>query len=125
MHETLKAAKDGIGLAAPQVGILKQVVVLEVDGIKLELINPEIIDKKGSCEGVEGCLSVKNIEGYVTRPETIKVKAFNRLGEELILTCTGLLCRCICHEIDHLHGILFTDIMNEVYVPKNTRKDNK
>jgi len=108
MYETM-LENDGVGLAGPQVGILKAVAVVEVDGIKLDLVNPEIVERKGEEEGVEGCLSVKNVQGYVVRPSEIVVNAFNRYGEPYSLKCTGMLCRCICHEIDHLHGILFTD----------------
>lgn len=121
MYETM-IENDGIGLAGPQVGILKSVAVVDVDGIKLDLINPEIISTEGECEGIEGCLSVKGVQGYVVRPKTIVVKAFNRYGVEYQLKCSDLLARCICHELDHLRGVLFTDIMTRPYV-KNKKKD--
>lgn len=121
MYETM-IENDGIGLAGPQVGILKSVAVVDVDGIKLDLINPEIISTEGECEGIEGCLSVKGVQGYVVRPQTIVVKAFNRYGVEYQLKCSDLLARCICHELDHLRGVLFTDIMTRPYV-KNKKKD--
>ena len=117
MYETM-VEYDGIGIAAPQVGVIKRAVVIEVNNIKMELINPEITDRKGSEEGIEGCLSVKNIQGYVNRPKTITVKAFDRYGNPYTLTCTGMMARCICHECDHLDGILFTDIMTAIYQPK-------
>lgn len=121
MYETM-VINNGIGLACPQVGILKRVVVVDVDGIKLDMVNPEIISRKGEEDGVEGCLSVPNIQGYVKRPTTITVKAFNRYGEEYTLTAHGMLCRCICHEVDHLDGILFTDIMTGIYTPEKNKK---
>ena len=122
MYETM-LENDGIGLAAPQIGILKSIAVVEVNGIKLDLINPEIIYTEGECEGVEGCLSVKGVNGYVTRPETIVVRAFDRYGVQYELKCTDLLARCICHELDHLRGILFTDIMSRPYVKNNKKAD--
>lgn len=120
MYETM-LENDGIGLAAPQIGILKSIAVVEVNGIKLELVNPEIIYTEGECEGIEGCLSVKGVNGYVTRPETIVVRAYDRFGVQYELKCTDLLARCICHELDHLRGVLFTDIMSRPYV-KNSKK---
>ena len=120
MYETM-VINNGIGLACPQVGILKRVVVVDVDGIKLDMVNPEIISRKGEEEGDEGCLSVTNIQGFVKRPTTITVKAFNRYGEEYTLTAHGMLCRCICHEVDHLDGILFTDIMTGIYTPEKNK----
>lgn len=122
MYETM-LENDGIGLAAPQIGVLKSIAVVEVNGIKLDLINPEIIYEEGECEGIEGCLSVKGVNGYVTRPETIVVRAFDRYGVQYELKCSDLLARCICHELDHLKGVLFTDIMSRPYVPKNKKKD--
>ncbi len=121
MYETM-LLNNGIGLASPQVGVLKRVVVVEVDGIKLDMVNPEIISRKGEETGVEGCLSVPNIQGYVKRPSKITVKAFNRYGEEYTLTATSMLARCICHEVDHLDGVLFTDIMTGVYNPDKKSK---
>jgi len=121
MYETM-ILNNGIGLASPQVGVLKRVVVVEVDGIKLDMVNPEIIARKGEETGVEGCLSVPNIQGYVKRPSKITVKAFNRYGEEYTLTATSMLARCICHEVDHLDGVLFTDIMTGVYSPDKKSK---
>lgn len=122
MYETM-LENDGIGLAGPQVGILKSVAVVEVNGIKLDLVNPEIIYTEGECEGIEGCLSVKGVNGYVTRPKTIVVRACDRYGVEYELKCTDLLARCICHELDHLRGVLFTDIMSRPYEPKKKKKD--
>ena len=124
MYETM-LENDGIGLAAPQVGVLKQIAVVEVNGTKLDLINPEIIYTEGEEEGVEGCLSVPNVNGYVNRPTTIIVRAVDRDNVPFELKCSGLLARCICHELDHLKGVLFTDIMTRPYVPKQNKKDEK
>ena len=122
MYETM-IDHDGIGLAAPQIGILKSIAVVEVNGIKLDLVNPEIIYTEGECEAIEGCLSVKGINGYVNRPQTIIVRACDRYGVEYELKCSNLLARCICHELDHLRGVLFTDIMTRIYEPKKNKKD--
>ncbi|MCH4890258.1 peptide deformylase [Acidaminobacter sp. JC074] len=115
MIETMYAA-DGVGLAAPQVGILKRICVIDIydeTGVKV-LINPEIIEQKGNYLDAEGCLSIPGESGYVERPEYTKVKALNLEGEEYILEGEGLLSRAICHELDHLDGVLFTDKVVEV-----------
>ena len=107
-------ANDGVGLAAPQVGILRRVVVIDVgDGNVYELINPEIISTSGEVVDAEGCLSVPGRRGKVARPEKVTVRAINRKGEECEYTGTGLLARAFCHEIDHLDGILYLDKMIE------------
>jgi len=109
MLDTMYEA-NGVGLAAPQVGILKQVVVIDVseDGdCPIVLINPEIIETDGSQTGNEGCLSVPGKAGVVTRPNYVKVKALNTEMEEVIYEGTELLARAFCHEIDHLHGVLY------------------
>lgn len=108
MAETMRHA-DGVGLAAPQVGILRRVVVIDVGEGLIELINPEIVESSGEQRGAEGCLSIPGIRGEVIRPEKVKVKALNREGEQIEVTGTGLLARALCHEIDHLDGILFID----------------
>ena len=113
MAETMYAA-NGAGLAAPQVGILCRVVVIDVgDGNVYELINPEIISTSGEVVDAEGCLSVPGRRGKVARPEKVTVRAINRKGEECEYTGTGLLARAFCHEIDHLDGILYLDKMIE------------
>lgn len=104
MYET-----GGVGLAAPQVGILKRIVVIDTDDNQHVLINPEILEVSGEQTGYEGCLSVPGKSGVVTRPDHVKVKALNERGEEYILEGDGLLARCICHECDHLDGILYVD----------------
>ena len=109
MAQTMYEA-HGVGLAAPQVGILKRVVVIDVGDGLIELVNPVIIEAKGKNEGSEGCLSIPGEWGIVVRPNKVKVKAQNRYGEEIILKGTDLLARAFCHEIDHLEGILFKDL---------------
>lgn len=108
MAETMYDA-DGVGLAAPQIGILKRIIVIDVGDELIEVINPEIIDSKGEQKGVEGCLSLPNESGKVTRPQWVKVKGLNRYGKEIIIEGTDLLAVAFCHEIDHLNGILFID----------------
>lgn len=108
MADTMYEA-DGVGLAAPQVGILKRIAIIDIgDGI-IELINPEIIDTKGKQTDDEGCLSVINQSGPVTRPYYVKVRAMNRNGQVFEIEGEELLARAFCHEIDHLDGVLFVD----------------
>jgi len=114
MAETLEKS-NGVGLAAPQVGVLRRVVlVLETnvaedeDEYVIELINPEILESWGEQYGAEGCLSVPGEYGLVSRPMNVKVRAQNRYGEYFEVEGTGLTGRCFCHEIDHLDGVLFT-----------------
>lgn len=108
MYETM-VKSDGVGLAAPQVGILKRAVVVDIGEGKIELINPEIIKKDGSQIGQEGCLSVPGEWGDVERPEFVTVKAYDRFGKEFEISGHELLARAFCHEIDHLNGELFVD----------------
>ncbi len=112
MKDTLYKA-DGVGLAAPQVGILKRVVVIDVGDGLIELINPEIISQKGKQEGNEGCLSFPGEWGLVVRPNKVTVKAQDRYGEEFTMQGKELLARAFCHEIDHLNGIVFKDLAKE------------
>lgn len=114
MTETL-AQSGGVGLAAPQVGILRRAVIVletnvenEEDEYFIELINPEIVETEGEQTGAEGCLSVPEEYGVVTRPEHVRVRAQDRNGEVFEVEGDGLTARCFCHEIDHLEGILFT-----------------
>ncbi|MFD3156504.1 peptide deformylase [Haloimpatiens sp. FM7330] len=108
MKETMYKA-DGVGLAGPQVGILKRLAVIDVGNGPIVIINPEIIETKGSEVDIEGCLSIPGRQGTVERPTYVKVKALNEKGEEAILEGEGLLARAFCHEIDHLYGVLFID----------------
>ena len=100
MVDTLNADEYGVGLAAPQVGILKRMVVID---------NPVIVETSGSQTGYEACLSVPGVKGIVTRPNYVKVEALNRKGEKFTVDGTELLARAFCHEIDHLDGILYVD----------------
>lgn len=116
MHETLTAA-EGVGLAAPQVGFLKRLCVIDAGEGYYELINPEILESSGSQRDVEGCLSCPNEWGYVTRPMNVKFKAQDRNGMWYEKEVEGLFARAVCHELDHLDGKLFVDIVEE-YVDK-------
>ena len=108
-------AANGLGLAAPQVGVLRRLFVIIHEGEIMEFINPEIIEQEGAIEQAEGCLSLPGWSGIVTRPEKVKVRAFNRNGEEFTLELEQIEARAICHENDHLDGILYTDRSKEVY----------
>ena len=121
MRETM-VKNDGCGLAGVQVGILRRVVVLDVNHMKIELINPEIVDSYGESIEREGCLSVKGETGYVKRPSEVTVKAFDRYGNEFILTGVDMLARALCHEIDHLDGILYIDKVIKDYKEKKDKK---
>lgn len=112
MADTMYAA-DGVGLAAPQVGILKRCVVIDTGEGLLELINPEIMEASDYAVGVEGCLSVPDKRGTVERPNKVLVHAQNRKGRHIEVEAEGLLAVCMCHEIDHLDGILYVDKMIE------------
>ncbi|MDR1068363.1 MAG: peptide deformylase [Clostridiales Family XIII bacterium] len=125
MWETMAGA-SGVGLAAPQVGILRRAVVIDVtppdngeaerpaEPARYELINPVIVLSEGKTLESEGCLSVPGITGMVKRPERVKVTAFDRNGNEISVEGTGMLAKAICHEVDHLEGVLFTDIADSV-----------
>lgn len=109
MFETMYAG-GGVGLAAPQIGILKQITVIDVeDGNQYVLINPEIVEESGTQTGDEGCLSVPGYTGTVTRAQRVKVRALDENMEPFELTGEDLLARCILHECDHLHGHLYTE----------------
>lgn len=123
MVETMRAA-NGCGLAGPQVGVLRRIVVIETEpGEVLELINPEIIKVEGERECVEGCLSVPGEYGLTIRPEKVWVRAFNRHGELIEYEGEELLAQAFCHEIDHLDGILYTDIAERMLTPDELEFD--
>lgn len=113
MADTMYNTKNGAGLSAPQVGILKRLVVIDMGQGLIKLINPKIIKQEGIQEVTEGCLSIPNIWGRLKRPANVTVQALNENGEKIILTGSGDLAKCLCHEIDHLDGILFTDLVTE------------
>jgi len=114
MAETMRWA-NGVGLAAPQVGILKRVVVIDVGEGLIELVNPEIVAKEGEVLDIEGCLSIPGVTGEVARPKKVKVRAQNREGEFFEIEGEDLLARALCHEIDHLDGILFIDKAERIF----------
>jgi len=125
MAETMYDA-EGVGLAAPQIGILKRVIVMDVGdehGL-IELINPEIIHREGEQFGPEGCLSIPGLTGDVRRSQKVIVKGLNRDGQEIQIEGTDLLARCIQHEVDHLNGVLFTDLAERVYPTEQLHKEN-
>ncbi len=110
MFETMYEA-NGVGLAAPQVGVLRRIVVIDVmDDNPLVLVNPEIIESDGEQIGPEGCLSLPGLQGDVARPEHVVCKALDRDMKEITVEGEGLLARAICHELDHLDGILYKDL---------------
>ncbi len=115
MKDTLYKS-GGVGLAAPQVGVLRRVVVMDVSEDRsdyIELINPEITSIEGTQTGTEGCLSLPGLYGTVTRPMIVKVKAQNREGKWCLYKGEGLKARCFCHELDHLDGVLYKDKLDE------------
>ena len=125
MFETMYET-GGVGIAAPQVGILKRIVCMDVgDGNQYLMINPEIIELSGEQTGMEGCLSVPGKRGQVTRANYAKVKAFNENMEEIIIEGEGLLARCIQHECDHLDGILYVTKVEGELVDKEVEEDEE
>ena len=112
MADTMYEA-DGVGLAAPQVGVLKRCIVLDVGEGLIELVNPEILWSEGEVVGPEGCLSVPGRRGTVCRPEKVRVHAQDRKGNHIEVEGEGLLAVCLCHELDHLDGVLYVDKMIE------------
>ena len=111
MFETMYAA-EGIGLAAPQVGRTERVTVMNVEGAKYALINPEIVARNGTARAEEGCLSIPDVFGEVDRATTVTVRALDENGNEIEVQASDLLARCLQHEIDHLHGKLFLDYLS-------------
>lgn len=124
MVDTMNDA-DGIGLAAPQVGILRRAIVIDIGDGPIKLVNPEIIDREGEQVEVEGCLSIPNIAGTVKRPNWVKVKYLDENGNEKIIQGDGLLARALCHEIDHLDGVLYIDKVIEYVDLENEDSENK
>ncbi len=114
MKETVRK-ENGAGLAAPQIGVPIRVVVIDVDEGFYELINPVIVSAKGEQVGPEGCLSVKGKQGTVRRPYKVKAEYRDRYGKKHKLTAEGFFARAVCHELDHLDGVLYTDKAAELY----------
>lgn len=109
---------NGIGLAAPQIGVLKRVILIDLreeEDEPIILVNPKIVAKIGKDENVEGCLSYPGYEGYVVRPKKVTVQGLNLKGEKVEYLAEGLLAKAFCHEIDHLDGVLYTDRAKKVY----------
>ena len=113
MLETLHATANGAAIAAPQVGILRRVVVIDVGEGLLELVNPEILSTEGEQRQMEGCLSVPGKRGVVARPAKVTVRALNRRGKPIEIVGEGFLAIALCHEIDHLDGVLYVDKLIE------------
>ena len=122
MAETMYDTGHGVGLAAPQIGILKRAVVIDVGEGLIELVNPEIVEADGEQLGPEGCLSIPNVLGEVRRANYCKVKAQNRHGEPVEYEGEAFLARAFQHEIDHLNGILFIDIAERFLDPEEEEK---
>ena len=112
MKETMYE-NDGMGLAAPQVGVLRRVVVMEVNGMYFEFINPEIVKTEGEDFDTEGCLSVGKFNSRVKRPYKLTIRAYDRYGYPFEMTGEKYFARCVCHEVDHLNGILFVDVCED------------
>lgn len=122
MAETMYKS-NGCGLAAPQVAVLRRVVVMDVGDGLIEMVNPEIISREGEVDGIEGCLSVPGRQGYVLRPQKVVVRAQDRDGNPIEITGEDWLARCICHETDHLDGRLYVDIMHEEVFDADTEDE--
>lgn len=116
MADTMYKA-NGVGLAAPQVGILRRVVVVDIGDGLIEMVNPEIIHTEGEQTGAEGCLSVPGRSGIVTRPNIVTVRYLDRNGDEYEATAEGFLARAFCHELDHLDGVVYVDKMEREIFP--------
>ncbi|WP_308754705.1 peptide deformylase [uncultured Anaerotruncus sp.] len=116
MYETMKG--DGVGIAAPQVGILRRAVVIDVGDGRHELVNPEIVEQEGDQYGGEGCLSVPGQYGMVHRPQKLRVRAQDRYGKPFELEAEGYLAVAVCHETDHLDGVLFIDKADRMLDPE-------
>ena len=124
MAETLEKAQ-GVGLAAPQVGILRRVVIVDTGDEILELVNPELVETSGEQEGPEGCLSVPGKYGLVKRPYYAKVRAQDRYGEWYEAEGEELIGRCFCHELDHLDGIIYTEVMERFLTAEELEFDEE
>ncbi len=122
MTETMRNA-NGIGIAAPQVGVLRRVVVIELDDVLYELINPVITESEGDQYGEEGCLSLPGLVGSVHRPTYVKVEALDRKGEKRVYEGRDLLARAFCHELDHLEGVLYDEKADNLHYPEDDEEE--
>lgn len=113
MVETMYNTENGGGLAAPQIGILKRLVVIDMGTGLIQLVNPKIIKEEGEQMVIEGCLSNPDVWGKLKRPYKVEVSALNEIGEEIVISGEGDMAKCLCHEIDHLDGRLFTDLVEK------------
>lgn len=116
--------ENGSGLAAVQVGVLKRIFVININGVYMEFINPVIIDQDGEQENIEGCLSVKKPYGFVKRPMTVTVSAIDRAGNPFTFTCSDYTAIAVCHEYDHLDGILYIDKIVRFATSEEIRKNS-
>lgn len=121
MADTMYHTGNGAGLAAPQVGILRRLVVIDMGSGLLQLVNPVLVSASGEQKCLEGCLSFPGIWGKVLRPHKVTVRALNQWGEEQVLEGEGEMAKCLCHELDHLDGIVFLDKTVEILPPENPR----
>ena len=124
MAETLEEA-NGVGLAAPQIGILRRVVIVDTGEEILELVNPTLVETSGEQEGAEGCLSVPGKYGIVKRPYYATVRAQDRFGEWFEVQGEELIARCFCHELDHLDGIVYTEVMDRFLTEEELNADEE
>lgn len=124
MKETMQK-NNGVGIAAPQVGVLKRVVVIEFNNLFLELVNPEILSQSGTQESMEGCLSVKDLNGLVDRPLNITVTAFDRYGNKYTISAENRFSVVFSHEIDHLNGVLYIDKAKKMFKKGEEPEDNE
>lgn len=123
LYQTMTETSNGVGIAAPQVGVLRRAVVVDIGEGRLEFVNPVIMARSGEQNGVEGCLSIPGEYGMVTRPQQITVHAQHRDGSEFDLTAEDYLAVAICHELDHLDGVLFTDRADRMLSPEELEDD--
>lgn len=123
MMDTLHADENGAALAANQVGILRRLVVIDFDGHRMKLVNPRIVSQSGSQDCIEGCLSFPGVFGKTVRPQTVTIEALDENGNPVTYTGEGDLAKCFCHELDHLDGILYTEIMERFLTDEELKAD--
>lgn len=124
MYDTMKE-NHGAGISAVQVGVLRRVFITEADGKKIEFVNPVIRKKRGKNKSIEGCLSVPGKSGKVTRPKIVEVEAFDRFGNKFIHTAENFEAKAVCHEYDHLEGVLYVDLIDDNDISKDKKNEGK